>query len=126
MTAKDLSDLSNEQINKIEGMLKIHDRWKMVYDNLEKPENKTGIILVDTYKPNDAVEAPTMATPRFLDDIDQLPLHIREITTVEPEDEKELEVGSYPGALRIFLEVGYPPRMTPKSNLRSGRIPTDY
>ena len=125
MTTKDLSDLSNEQINKIKAMLKIHDRWKMVYNNLENPENKAGIILVDTYNTNDA-EWTTMATPRFLDDINQLPLHIREITTVEPNDEKELEVGSYPGALRIFLEVGYPPRITPKSNLRSGRIPTGY
>jgi len=125
MTVKNLSDLSSKEINKIENMLKIHDRWEMVYDNLENPKNKSGIILVDTYDTNDA-EWTTMATPRFLDDIDQLPLHIREITTVQPDDEKELEVGSYPGALKINLTLGYPPRITPKSNLRSGRIPTGY
>ncbi len=125
MTVKDLSDLSSKEVNKIKNMLKIHDRWKMVYDNLENPQEKSAIILVDTYNTNDA-EWTTMATPRFLDDIDQLPLHIREITTVQPDDEKELEVGSYPGALRINLTLGYPLRITPKSNLRTGRIPTDY
>ena len=125
MMRKELSDLSNEQINKIKNMLKIHDRWKMVYNSLENPENKTGIILVDTYNADDA-EWTTMASPRFLDDIDQLPLYIREITTVEPDDEKELEVGSYPGALRINLTVGYPPRITPKSDLYTGTIPTGY
>jgi len=124
MTVKELSDLSSKDINKIKNMLKIHDRWKMVYDNLENPEGKAGIELVDTYNPNNDAEWPTMASPRFLDDIDQLPLHIREITTVQPDDEKELEVGSYPGALRINLTLGYPPRITPKSNLRSGRIPS--
>lgn len=124
MTPRTLADLSDRQVKDIKGMLKIHDRWNTVYDNLEEPEGHCGIILVDTYR-NRGHEAPTMATPRFLDDIEQTALHIREITTVDEDDTDALEAGGYVGALRINLDVGQKPRIIPKSSLLTGTIP-DY
>lgn len=122
MTRETLGDLSKREMKKIEGFLEVHDLWKLVHpEALENPDKYTGIVLVDTYDPDNGAEFSTMATPRLLDDIEQLPLRIREIQTVEPGE--AMELGSYPGALKINLTVPSSHlRIQPKTDLRRGEI----